>query len=108
MFVAYEINVFTMKWPSLIEKNDKNYAFTKKKKSGTSEPIRKMRIGVNFINVLRATFMRADTKSAKKTVKSSSFFVLSGSVSVKDACRTLMKLTLGLYYLQESGNLKAI
>ena len=29
--------------------------------------------GVNFINILRAAFMGADPKSAKKTVKSSSF-----------------------------------
>jgi len=49
--------------------------------------------GFNFINVLRAAFTCTDTKSAKKTVKSSSFFTLSGSVSVKAACRMLMKLT---------------
>ena len=49
--------------------------------------------GVKFINVLQAAFTSADTKSAKMTVKSSSFFALSGSACVKAACRTLMKLT---------------
>ncbi len=50
--------------------------------------------GVNFINVLRAAFTRADPESAKKTVKLSVFFALSGSVkSVKAAHRTLVKLT---------------
>ena len=54
------------------------------------------RPSVNFINVLQAAFTLADPKSAKKTVKSSSFFALSGSVSVKAARRTLMKLTHGV------------
>ena len=49
--------------------------------------------GVNFTNVLRAAFTRADPKSAKKTVKLSSFIVLLGSARVKAACRTLVKLT---------------
>ena len=40
------------------------------------------RRGVNFINILQAAFTPADPKSAKKTVKSSSFFALLGSVSV--------------------------
>jgi len=48
---------------------------------------------VNFTNVLQAAFTLADTKSTKKTVKSSSFFALSGSASVKAAHRTLVKLT---------------
>ena len=38
---------------------------------------------VNFINVLQAAFTHADPKRTKKTVKSGSFFVLSGSVCVK-------------------------
>jgi len=50
---------------------------------------------VNFSNILRAAFMRADTKSAKKIVKLSSFFVLLGTARVKSACRTLVKLTPG-------------
>ena len=53
---------------------------------------------VNFINVLRAAFTCADPKSAKKTVKSSSFLALSGSASVKAARRMLMKLTPSLFF----------
>ena len=48
---------------------------------------------VNFINVLRASFTRADTKSAKKTVKSNSFFALLGSACVKAVHKHVMKLT---------------
>ena len=51
--------------------------------------------GVNFINVLQAAFKCANPKSAKKTVKSSSFFALLGSASVTAARRTLVKLTPG-------------
>jgi len=51
---------------------------------------------VNCINILQAAFTRADPKSAKKTVKPSSFFVLLGSAWVKVAGRTLMKLTPSL------------
>jgi len=64
--------------------------------------------GVNFINVLRAAFTLADPKSAKKTVKSSSFLALSGSASVKAARRALVKLTpancthQSQYYLEEN------
>ena len=61
--------------------------------------VRRMSSGVNFIIVLRATFMHADTKSAKKTVKLSSFFALLGSVSLKAARRTLVKLTLGFNFI---------
>jgi len=46
---------------------------------------------VNFINVLRADF--ADPESAKKTDKLSVFLALLGSVHIKAARRTLMKLT---------------
>ena len=56
--------------------------------------------GVNFTNVLRAAFALVDPKSAKKTVKLSSFFVLLGSARAKAACRTLVKLNLGLWFLQ--------
>jgi len=49
--------------------------------------------GVNFINILRATFVRADPKSAKKTDNLTAFFAVLGYVSVKAALRTLMKLT---------------
>jgi len=49
--------------------------------------------GVNFTNVLRAAFTLTDPKSAKKTVKLSSFFALLG---VKAGSRMLVKLTPGL------------
>ena len=51
---------------------------------------------VNFTNLLRAPFTCADPKSAKKTVKLSSFIALLGSARVKAARRTLVKLTTGL------------
>ncbi len=51
--------------------------------------------GVNFINILRAAFTRADPESAKKTVKLLVCFTLLGSALVKAARRTLMKLTPG-------------
>ena len=54
------------------------------------------RSGVNFTNVLPAALTRADPKSAKKTVKLSSFIALLGSARVKAACRTLVKLTPGV------------
>jgi len=53
-------------------------------------------LGVNFINVQSKAFTRADPKSAKKTVKWSVFFALSGSVGAKASGRTLMKMTPGL------------
>jgi len=63
---------------------------------------------VNFINILWAAFMPPDTKSAKKTVKLSSFFALLGSLSVKAARRTLVKLTprvwILIHYLYELNN----
>ena len=49
--------------------------------------------GVNFTNILRAAFRHADPKSAKKTVRLSSFFALLGSGRIKAARRTLVKLT---------------
>ena len=48
--------------------------------------------GVNFINILRAAFMPADPKSAKKDSQVNQLFALLGSVSVKAAHRTLMIL----------------
>ncbi len=52
--------------------------------------------GVNFINVLGAAFTRADPKSAKKDTQVVNFFALLGSVPVKAARKTLMKLTPGV------------
>ncbi len=43
--------------------------------------------GVEFIKLLQADFEGADPKSAKKTFKSSIFFVLLGSAPVKAAHR---------------------
>ena len=51
--------------------------------------------GVNFINILRAAFTLTGPNSTKKCVKSSSFFALLGSASVKAARSMLVKLTLG-------------
>ena len=48
---------------------------------------------VNFTNILQASFTHLDPKSAKKTVKLSSFFALWGSARVKAVCKTLVKLT---------------
>ena len=62
-------------------------------KSCSRKMMIKLTSGLNFINVLRADFTHADPKSAKKTVKSSSFFALSGSASIKAARRMLVKLT---------------
>ncbi len=59
-------------------------------------PYNIFRHGVNFSNVLRTAFTLADPKSAKKTVKLSVFFALSGSARVKAAHRMLMKLTPGI------------
>ena len=51
--------------------------------------------GVNFTNILQAAFTPADPKSAKKTVKFSSFIALLGSARVKAARRMLVKLPPG-------------
>ena len=63
--------------------------------------------GVNFTNILQAAFTHADPKSAKKTVKLSSFFALLGSACVKAAHRMLVKLTLAhlMLFAQELGAL---
>ena len=71
------------------------HAMAKLYSKNTDKYVQVKKLGVNFINVLRAAFMPADTKSAKKTVKSSNFFALLGSASVKAARRMLVKLTLG-------------
>jgi hypothetical protein len=54
---------------------------------------------VNFINNLRIAFTQADTKSAKKTVKSSVFFALLVSLPIKAAHKTLLKLNLGVNFI---------
>ena len=59
---------------------------------------KRFRPGVNFTNVLLTAFMHAaDPKSAKKTVKLGSFIALLGSLCVKAARRTLVKLIPGVH-----------
>ena len=48
--------------------------------------------GVNFTNILRAAFTRADPKSAIKLLILTVFFALLGSVRIKAARRMLVKL----------------
>jgi len=49
--------------------------------------------GLNFFNVLRTAFTIADPKSVIKTIELSIIFTLLGSMSVKAAHKTLVKLT---------------
>jgi len=58
-----------------------------------------MNSGVNFINVLRAAFTRADNRSVKNTDDLTVFFTLLGSARTKAARKTLMKLTPALLRL---------
>ena len=51
--------------------------------------------GVNFTNVLQASFMRADPKSATKLINLTVFFALLGSARLKATRRLLVKLTPG-------------
>jgi len=57
----------------------------------------------NFINVLRAAFTRADPESVKFQLSCQYHFTLLGSAHIKDARKTLMKLTPGV---EEHGGLK--
>jgi len=52
-------------------------------------------LGVNFTNILRAAFTRADPKNAKKLFNLTVFFALLGSSRVKAARRMLVKLNQG-------------
>jgi len=56
----------------------------------------KLTPGVNFTNIIWAAFTHADPQSAKKTVKLSVFFALSGSAHAKAGRKTMMKLTPSL------------
>ncbi len=51
---------------------------------------------VNFTNVLYAAFTCTDPKIANKTDGLTVFFVLLGSVCVKDSRKILVKLNLGV------------
>jgi hypothetical protein len=56
----------------------------------------KLTPGVNFTNILRATFTRADPKKPKNDSQViSSFCAFPGSALEKAAHKTLMKLTPG-------------
>ncbi len=59
---------------------------------GASRMLMKLTPGLNFINVLRATFTRIDSKSAKETVKSSVSFCAFGIFAKKSAREMLEKL----------------
>jgi len=48
---------------------------------------------INFTNVLRAAFLGADPKSAKRLTSHQCLFVLLGSSSIKAARKTLVKST---------------
>jgi len=48
-----------------------------------SKMLVKLTLGLNFINILQAAFMHADSKSAEKAVKLSVFFTLLGSIHMK-------------------------
>jgi len=54
-----------------------------------------IRLGFNFIDVLRTAFTLVDPKSVKKIDNLTVSFTLLGSASVKAVRRTLMKLSLG-------------
>jgi len=66
--------------------------------------------GVNFTNILRAAFTTADPKSAKNTLKTSVFFALLGSESVKafhkmfvksyQSCQFHKNFTMSFFYAQ--------
>jgi len=56
------------------------------------------RTGVIFTNILRAAFLHADPKSAKKTDNLNVFLALSGSARAKAAQKMLVKLTPGQYH----------
>jgi len=53
----------------------------------------------DFINILRAAFMRADPKSAKSTVKPSVFFALLEYAHVKASIKMLVKSTPGVNFI---------
>jgi len=56
----------------------------------------KLTPGFNFINVLQAAFMYADSKRAKIQSSCQSFFALLESACIKSAHKMLVKLTPGV------------
>jgi len=86
--VSDVFGVFVFVSDELKSKKLKTYALTKKNLVGLAPE-------VNLINILQTAFASADPESAKNTVKSSVFFVLLGSSSVKTVHKTFVKLTPG-------------
>ena len=50
----------------------------------------KLKIGVNFTNILQAAFMLVDSESVKKIDNLTVIFTHLGSVCLKSACKMLM------------------
>ena len=88
---------FSLEWLQWNDKQGNPFRLDYKLSSDQTYFCSCFRPGVNFINVLRAAFTHADPESAKKTVKSSSFFALLGSARVKAARRMLMKLNPAMW-----------
>jgi hypothetical protein len=61
--------------------------------------------GVNFINIIREAFTRADPKSVKIYRQCNWIFTLLGSVSIKSAHRTLMNWPQDDYWIIFMGYL---
>ncbi len=57
--------------------------------------------GLNFINVLRTAFTLAGPKSVRIQSSSQYLFTFLGYTGAKAACRMLMKLTLGLLFIED-------
>ncbi len=75
---------------SLIYDNSILYKFGSQR-----EPNICLKLGVNFINVLRAAFTWADPKSAKRYWRFDCIFALFGSACVKASSKMLVKSTPG-------------
>jgi len=61
--------------------------------------------GVNFTNILRASFTHADPKRAKKQLHHQCLFSLLGYALIKTVCKTLVKLTTGRLLFDEPESL---
>ena len=61
--------------------------------------------GVNFINTFTSSFYTCRSQKCKKLLDLTVFFVLLGPVSVRAACKMLMKLTPGFRHHQSQSHL---
>ena len=59
--------------------------------------MKKLGIGVNFINVITRSFYAHRSQKRKKMLDLTVFFALLGSACVKAACKMLVKLTPDLH-----------